>query len=584
MEFHSWITLATVVGIAVTLLRDWARPDHIFLGGLCVLLIAGVITPKEAFAGFSNTAVITVGALFVVAAGIEETGILRVLDRALFGRSKNVMKLLPRFMLPVAGLSAFINNTPIVAMLTQPLQRLASRRGISPSKVLIPLSYAAIAGGMVTLIGTSTNVIVSGLLIDHGHEPFGLFDLTWTGLPALVLVVVFMATVGHRLLPSRGAGETAARKRLRKWTFEVRIGKRAAAARQTVEQADLQHPGDSTLEYIRRGDYVIVPEPGTRIKRRDVLAYSGDLTALEDLLERPGIEPSLPIRLGRTMQLYEAVVSETSFLVGKTLGEARFRDRYGAVVLAVNRKTERVEKPLGRLPIKAGDLLLVGAPEGYEGRWNASSAEFYYVASRGKSGKRYSRAKAFTALAILCLMVSAVGTQALPLATAAFAAAVAMIVSGCLTMAMARRALDLQVLILIAAALGLGQAVAKTGLTGGVAEVLLGFSGLGVALVLAMLYMTTNLLTELITHKAAAVLMLPVALSMAGGLGVEPKAMAVTVAVAAAASFMTPVGYQTNLMVMSAGKYRVKDYVRVGLPVSLLVMIGSIIVIVFKWI
>ena len=210
--------------------------------------------------------------------------------------------------------------------------------------------------------------------------------------------------------------------------------------------------------------------------------------------------------------------------------------------------------------------------------------EFYYVAARGKSGTRFNRRKAYTALVILMLMVFSVGLQLLPLATAAFGAALAMIASGCLTMAMARRALDLQVLMLIAAALGLGQAVAKTGLTEGVAGVLLQLSGYGgMVVVLIALYMFTNLLTELITHKAAAVLMLPVALTVAADLGVEPKAMALTVAVAAAASFMTPVGYQTNLMVMAAGNYRVRDYFRVGLPVSLLVMTGAIIVIFFKW-
>ena len=584
MDSHSWITLATVAAIAVALVRDLARPDLIFLSGLGVLLLAGVITPHEAFAGFASTAVITVGALFVVAAGIEESGVLRVFDRLFFGKGASLPRLLPRFMLPVAGLSAFINNTPIVAMLTQPVQKWAVRRGIAPSKLLIPLSYAAIAGGMVTLVGTSTNVIVSDLLIQQGYEPFGLFDLAWTGLPALLLVVAFMATVGIRLLPSRGILKTGARQSLREWTFEVRVGKRALMVGQTVAQADIQSLGDAQLAHVRRGDFVLTVEPSTRLMYGDVLAFSGDVTALEELLERPGLEPSAPVQFGKTLPLYEAVVSDTSFLVGKTLGEVHFGERYGAVVLAVNRKTERVEGPLDRVPIKAGDLLLVGATEGYTDRWNASSAEFYYVAARGKSGKRFNRRGAYTALAILALMVVAVGTHLVPLATAAFAAALAMIASGCLTMHMARRALDLQVLMLIAAALGLGQAVVKTGLTDGVADVLLGLSGLGVVFVMVALYMFTNLLTELITHKAAAVLILPVALAMAVQLGVEPKAFALTVAVAAAASFMTPVGYQTNLMVMAAGKYRVRDYLRVGLPVSLLVMTGAIIVILFKWV
>ena len=580
MDVHSWVTLATIAAIAVALVRDVVRPDLVFLGGLGVLLVVGVITPGEAFTGFANPAVIAVGALFVIAAGIEESGVLRAFERLLFGAGTS----LPRFLIPVAGLSAFINNTPIVAMLTQPLQRWAARRGIAPSKVLIPLSYAAIAGGMGTLIGTSTNVIVSGLLVQDGYDSLGLFELTWTGVPAAVVVVVFMSTIGRRLLPDRGLRQSAVRQSLPVWTFEVRVLRRALRTGRTATSSDLMRPGDAKLVHVRRGDFVLEADADMVLEPNDVLAYSGDVTVLEELLERPGLEPGMSVQVGKTLPLYEAVVSDTSFLVGRTLSEAQFRERYGAVVLAVQRKTERAREPLGRLPIKAGDLLLVGAAEGYTDRWNASSEEFYYVASRRSPRTRFDRRKAYSALAVLVVMVVAIGTRVVALATAAFGAALAMIALDCLSMDRARRALDLQVLMLIAAALGLGQAVAKTGLTDGVADVLLGLSGVGIAAVLVALYVTTNLLTELITHKAAAVLMLPVALAMAVHLGVEPKAFALTVAVAAAASFMTPVGYQTNLMVMAAGQYRVRDYFRVGLPVSLLVMVTSIIVILLKWV
>ncbi len=584
MDANTWLTLATVFVIAVALVRDWARPDQIFLAGLGVLLVFGVVTPQEAFSGFANPAVIAIGALFVVAAGIEETGVLRTMDRFIFGAGRTLPRMLPRFLAPVAFLSAFINNTPIVAMLTQPVQKWAARRGIAPSKVLIPLSYAAIAGGMMTLIGTSTNVIVSGLLTQQGHESLGLFELTWTGLPAVILVIAFVSTVGTRLLPKRGLREAGARKALPEWTFEVRVRGRSSIVGRTAVQADLESLAAAEMVHVRRGDFVFAPTSPERLQAGDVLAFKGDVSALEDLLERPGLEPSVPFQAGKALPLYEAVVSDTSYLVGKSLSGARFRERYGAVVLAVQRKNARVDAPLGRVPIKAGDLLLVGAREGYTKRWNASSEEFYYVAARGKSGKRFNRRKAFVALAALVLMICVVGAQLVPLSAAAFAAALIMIVSGCLTMDRARRALDLQVLMLVAAALGLGQAVAKTGLTDSVADVLMGLSGLGVATVLVALYLTTNVLTELITHKAAAVLMLPVALALAAQLGVEPKAFAITVAVAAAASFVTPVGYQTNLMVMAAGQYRIRDYLRIGLPVSLLVMTGTILVIFFKWV
>jgi len=580
-SWEAWVTLATVVSIAIALVRDIARPDLIFLLSMAVLLVTGIITPREAFAGFASPAVIAVGSLFVVAAGIEETGVLRRLDRLLFGAGVRLYRL----MLPVSFLSSFINDTPIVAMLMQPVQRWALRRGLSPSKVLIPLSYAAITGGMVTLIGTSTNVIISSLLVEQGHGSLGLFDLAWTGLPAVIVVTVFMSTIGVRLLPSRVLPSTKkARKKLPEWAFEVRVARRAPIDGRTIARADLEHPGEADLVHVRRGDFIYAPEPTRRLQTGDVLAFNGGVAALEELLRRPGLEPCAPIQAGKTLPLYEAVVSDTSYLIGKTLREVHFFERYGAVVLAVQRKAERSDGPLGSIRIKAGDLLLVGAPEGYLERWNASSAEFYYVAARGSSGKDHSLHKTYTALATLLLMIFCIGTRLVPLTAAAFSAAMVMIVSGCLTMDRARRALDLQVLMLIAGAFGVGQAVVNTGLTDGLAETILALTGGGIILVFVGLYIFTNVLTELITHKAAAVLMLPVAVALAESLGVEAKAFAIIIAVSAAASFMTPVGYQTNLMVMSLGQYRVRDYLRVGVPVSLLVMVATITAIYFRWV
>ena len=587
LDAYSWLTLGVLAAIALALLRDIARPDLVFLAGLGVLLVTGVITPGDAFSGFANSAVITVGALFVVAAGIEETGALRAFDRILFGRSRSLSWSLPRLMLPTACLSAFINNTPIVAMLTQPVQQWAARIGISPSKVLIPLSYSAIAGGMVTLMGTSTNVIVSGLLVQAGHPPFGLFDLTRIGVLAVVVVVAFMATIGFRLLPDGDHAQAVSGNGLQECLFEARIGARAPIIGHSIEEAGLRALRNAYLVHVRRGDRVMSATGDFVLAHGDVLAFNGDVAALEELLRRPGLEPGVAMaggRATRTLPLFEAVVSDTSYLVGKSLRDVQFQERYGAVVLAVQRKSERIEGPLGRVPLKAGDLLFIGAAEGFDEHWNASRTEFYLVAARGASRMKQQPVRAFTALFILVAMILAVGAQLLPLVTASFAAALAMIFTGCLNMTTARRALNLQILILIAAALGLGQAVAKTGLTEVVADGLLGLSSLGVGVALVALYVSTNVLTELVTHKAAAVLMLPVALAMAVQLGVEPKAFALTVAVAAAASFMTPVGYQTNLMVMAAGEYRVRDYLRVGLPISLLVMVAAISVIYFQWI
>lgn len=588
MELQSWITALTLVAIIVALIRDLARPDAIFLSALGLLLVTGVLSPVEAFQGFAHPAVIAVGSLFVVAAGIEETGVLHRIGYMLLGQSRTMAARLMRLMVPTALLSAFINNTPVVAMLTQPVQRWAAREGFSPSKVLIPLSYAAIAGGMMTHIGTSTNVLISGLLVSEGYSALSFFAFSWVGVPAAIVVVLFMSFLGVRLLPKKSRGPMDRRAVLRNCLFEVRVGHRSPLIGQTIAKAGLGASGNAYMVHVRREALIMMATPDFVLAEGDILGFGGDLSVLEDLLRRPDLEPALPVssspRSSRgTLPLYEAVVSGTSNLVGKTLSEVAFLENYGAIVLAMQRKTGRLAGALGSVQLKAGDLLLVGAMAGFEERWHASHAEFYYVSSRGTSKSKQPRSKALLAVGILTVTIGLAASGLVPLTVAAFAGAVAMVASGCLNISIARQALDLQVLILIAAALGLAEAVTKTGLAAQLGETLLMVSGAGLIWAMMSLYISTNVLTELINNQAAAVLMFPVAITMADGLGVSPSALALVVAVAASASFMTPVGYQTNLMVMSAGRYKVTDFMRVGIPVSLLVMCATTAVISLVW-
>ncbi len=585
-DLQFWWTLAVLGAMAAALLSDVARPEIVFVTATGLLLLTGIVTPQEAFAGFSNSAVIAVGALFVVAAGIEETGALSLFDRVLFGRSQHLGAVLPRLMLPVAGLSAFINNTPVVAMLTHSVQQWAVRVGVPPSKVLIPLSYAAIAGGMVTLMGSSTNIIVSGLLVENGLPGFGLFEMAPVGLVAVLVVAVFVAAFGPALLPDQHATEMMVASDLKECLFEARVSARAAIVGRTIEKAGLRGLEGAYVVRVKRQGALIGVSPDFVLQGGDVLTFLCDAATLEGLLRRPGLEPSVS-RAGRrplrSRPLFEAIVSDSSTLVGQSLHDVQFRDRYGGVVLAIQRRSERIDLPLGRLPIQAGDLLVIEAQAGFDERWNANRTDFYLVAPRGRSPQRWRQGQAPIALGILTVMIALVGAKVLALVTAAFLAALAMIFAGCITLDTARQALNLQVLLIIALALGLGHAAVNVGLTGALASGLVGLSAFGVVFILVALYVCTNLLTELITHKAAAVLMLPVALALASELALDPRALALTVTVAAAASFMTPFGYQTNLMVMAAGKYRVRDYLRVGLPVSLVVMAAATAMIFFLW-
>lgn len=605
LGLDAWVTLAVVGGVVGALVSDSGRPDFVLLTGLAVLLLAGVLSPQQAFAGFSNTAVLTVGALYIVAGGVQHTDALARLDRVLFAQTTCLPALLARFMVPTAVLSGLLNNTPIVAMLTPRLQAWADAQGIPASKLMIPLSYAAITGGMMTLVGTSTNLIVAGLMEAEGHEPLHLFDVTWVGVPAALAVVAYFVLGGHRLLPDRGTSAPPVEAELEADMFEVAVNEAGAAsvAGQTVAAAELRDLGDAYLARVRRDGQVLQATPRLQLKPGDVLTFNGRLAARERLLRRPGLKRTLPtldadatdpVRYA-TLPLYEAVIAESSDLVGATLGEANFREEYRGVVLGIQRKNEPVTGPVGTTRLQAGDLLIVEAPTDFEQRWSRGSRdEFYIVAPRdGQAHERRPPQEepddgrddlAPLALALTGGMVLAAAVDLVPIATAAFIAALLMVLSGCITPPEAQRALNVQVLVVIAAALGLGTALETTGLAQLAATGVIGATAAwGPMAVLAGIYLVTNLLTEVITNNAAAVLMLPISTAAAGTLGAPPKAFGLIVAIAASASFLTPIGYQTNLMVMAPGGYRFSDYARVGWPVTLLVMGTSVMIIALVW-
>nr|WP_279304037.1 SLC13 family permease [Salinibacter ruber] len=585
-------------------MADLGRPDLVLLSGLAALLVTGVVPPAEAFAGFSNPAVLTVGALYVVAGGVQQTSALSRLDRVLFPNTTRLGPVLARFMVPTSVLSGLLNNTPIVAMLTPRLQEWADAQDIPASKLMIPLSYAAITGGMMTLVGTSTNLIVAGLMEAEGYDPLSLFDVTWVGVPAALVVIAYFVLGGHRLLPDRGTSAPAAERRLGQNMFEVTVTAPSPIVGQTVAEAGLRDLGDAYLTHVRRGTEVLQGRPDRTLEQGDILAFNGSLAARERLLERPGLSRTLPHPDGthddparyETLPLYEAVIAESSNLVGTTLGEANFREQYQGVVLGIQRQDEPVTSPVGTTELQAGDLLIVEAPGDFEERWSSGSREeFYLVAPRDGRARpggapehddeemdRSGRAP--IALGLTGAMVLAAATGLAPIVTAAFLAALLMILAGCIRVAEAQRALNVQVLVVIAAALGVGKAIETTGLATAAAQGVLAVAEpFGPVVVLVALYLLTNLLTEIITNNAAAVLMLPVAMAAASSLGAPPVAFGVLVAVAASASFLTPIGYQTNLMVMAPGGYRFSDYARVGWPVTLLVMGTSVGIISLVW-
>ena len=582
LTWHAYFTLGTLIVMVIALVRGVGRTDLVLLGTLGLLLLVGVVTPEQAFEGFSNPAVIAIASLFIVAAGVERTGALGFLDRLLEPRSSRPTPSLLRLMFPTALLSGVLNNTPVVAMLIPRVQAWTRSAEIPASKLLIPLSTAAIVGGWLTLIGTSTNVVVHGLLLSEGLPGFGFFDLAWVGIPAVILVTLYYSLVGHKLLPDRG--EPSLRSRVRDYQFELTVLPDAPFIGKTVQEAGLRTLGDAYLARVRRGSTIKEVQPETTLLPDDVLTFVGDVQAHDALVRRAGLERKAPhVDEGQPdLPLVEAVVAPKSDLVGRTLKEIGFREEFGGVVLGIQRHGAPVEGGLGGVQLAAGDLLLVEGRPTLIRRLSARTNDFALVLAHDYVRPVARRAP--LSLAILVAMIGLVATGALPLVTATFTAALAIVVSGCLRGRTVGKAIDAPVILVIAAALGLGRAVESTGLAGAAAQGIVGVAGaVGPVSMLLILYVSANLLAELITNKASAVLMLPVALAVATELGADWKAFAVVVTVASAASFLTPIGYQTNLMVMGAGGYRYTDYARTGFPVSIIVLITTVTACTLVW-
>lgn len=587
LAWEAWATLGIIVVMMVALVRGLARPDLVLLGCLGLLLVTGILSPEEAFSGLSNSAVLTVGALFVVAGGVQNTGALSFADRLLFPRSKNLSIATGRLMFTTASMSAFLNNTPIVAMLIPRVQAWCDKSGVAPSKLMIPLSFGAIVGGMTTLIGTSTNLLVAGLMESSGYKGLGMFDLAWVGVPAAIGAILFFSVVGHRFLPDRRDATVRFGNGARDFLFELRVAANSPLIGQTVEEAGLRALEDAYMVHLRRGDELIPSSPSATFRSGDVLTFLGHTSMLNRLLQRPGLEPareSVGHPEHASLSLYEAVVSPSSHLVGRSLRDVGFRDLYQGVVLGIRRRDAAIEGPLARVPLQAGDLLIIEARSGFDKRWEQNRDDFYLVAPRTPETMHPERWKAPLALAILVLVVVLAALEVAPIVTTAFIGALAMIATGCLHGREARSAVDISVLLVIAAALGLGRAIESSGLAEFVAHAITSHaSPFGAVGVVAAVYLATSLLTELITNNAAAALMLGVGLVSAQDLGAPPEAFAIAVAIAASASFLTPIGYQTNLMVMAAGGYRFSDFVRTGLYVNLIVGVTAILMIWLVW-
>ena len=598
MTPDAWITLATIILVAVALIhKKRIGPDLIMTGGLVILMLTGVVDFKDAVEGFAQRPILMIAGLFVVAAGLQETGGIELIGRKLLGRPSSLSSAQFRMMTPVAVMSAFMNTTPIVAMYLPMVNDWARRLKIPASKLLMPLSFSGILGGQGTMIGTGSNLIIMGLFIDLCQNPpqwmsdlgvaapsgtVSMWGAAWIGVPVAILGMVFIVITSKWLLPNRKPLDSSQRD-TREYEIKMVIEKGSPIIGKSIQEAGLRQLPGLYLHAIIREGFTRV-DLGMVLMEDDKLIFVGDVKSVVDLRKIKGLVPEakelkkVDIEVfNRTM--IEVVVSNSSPLVGQTVQKSQFRTRYNAVILAVHRKGNYIKGKIGDIQFEPGDTLLVESNNAFLSEYR-HSPDFYLV-SEVKDSRPPLHEKALLSLGILALLIVLLTTNAIGRVSAIWLCGLLMVGFRCINGPSARMAINWQVLIVIGTAMGIGNAVEQSGLAAYVSQGVLDFTqamNIGNHGTLFVVFLLTSIAAQLMTNYGAAVIMFPIVIGAAHGLDVSPYPFVFTMMAAAGCNFMTPVTYQTNLMVYGPGGYSFLDFPKLGIPLTLLVALLAVII------
>jgi len=628
--YYPWIAIATTLAIFVGLqTRRGVPTDLLFILGAVFVTAMGIITPEEAFRGLANPAVVTIGALLVVAEALRRTGVLDWVGRHLLGSIKTERGALLRLLATLLATSSFMLNTAVVAMMAPVVVDWCRRRQVSPSRLLLPVSYLAILGGTCTLVGTSTTLVANAILDSEYQQrrldddalagapdampdeiakrrqftiasrPMTLFEIGRVGLPCALVGATFLFLFAPRLLPNRTDMIEQLGDQRREYLLEMQVQTECPLIGKSVELAGLRHlPGLFLIEIDRDGEVLTPVSPHERIHSGDRLVFTGVVSTIVDLEKIPGLVPAADSTFEfqpterHQRRLTEAVLSRTSPLIGTTVREANFRRLYNAAVVAVHRNGVRLTNKIGNIQLEPGDTLLLQTRDEFVAA-HRNSRDFYLVSSvEGWQPRLHHKASIAAGLAVGLVvwlvagmwpgMEGLVGNFGSP-ALAAVTIAALMVATGCLRVADARESIDMRVILTIAGALGLGHALQSSGAANMIATAIVHSVGEHPYLLLVVIYLATVLLTEAISNNAVAAMMVPLAIAVAWESGNSPRPFIMAITLAASLSFMTPIGYQTNLMVMGPGGYRPVDYARCGTPLAIVIAIVALGLIPWVW-
>ena len=589
MTWEIAFVLGLTVCAVVLFVTEKFSTDIVAILVMIVLLVFRVLTPAEGLAGFANTATVTVGAMFVLSAGMFRSGAVNFVGKALGRLARHSSRLmLFVLMVGVGVLSSFLNNTAAVAILIPVVIVVARRAKTSPSKLLMPLSFASMFGGMCTVLGTSTNILASSIAEQAGLGAFSMFEFTKLGIIFFAVGVAYMMTLGRRLVPDhRGQGDLTTSFGLGDYLTDLVLQTESKSVGHSLASAPLVKELNIDVLQILRGEDTLRPTPETILREGDVLRIQGDLRTINELKGRAGVTFGMSMNWrdehlhSTDTRLVEAVVGPSSPLTGKSLTESRLRENYGASVLAIRQHGTLRHGQFENITLMPGDALLIDVPN--DQIEHLTQQRVFLVVSRAGI-PRFDWRKASKAVAIVIAVVVVAATGLLPIVAAAATGALMMVLSGCVSTEEAYGAIEWNVLFLLAGMLSLGAAMEKTGASTMLADGMIdSVGGLGPLALLAAFFGATMLLTEVMSNNATVALLLPIAITTAQAIDVDPRAFMFAVVFAASSSFMTPVGYQTNTMIYGPGQYRFKDFARVGAPLNLIFWALGTLLIPWFW-